>query len=246
LDEAAAVAVRDNDFSREELFQSFRSDLTVKWELSYTDPVILDISARRFAVPEGTQFRELIRRVRERDQDAAQELVQRYENAIRRVVRIHLRDTRMRRVLDSMDICQSVLASFFIRTALGQYELESPEQLLNLLTTITRNKLTNQANRLRAQRRDIRRETASDDQAALVLDQASDPSEQASAREILEKVRARLDAPERYLAEQRSLGRSWKELAEELGGTDVALRKKLTRALDRVMAELGLDETSDA
>lgn len=197
-------------------------------------------------MPEGAQFRELIGRVRQRDQAAAQELVRRYENAIRRVVRIHLRDTRMRRVLDSMDICQSVLASFFVRTALGQYELDSPEQLLNLLTSITRNKLTNQANRLRAQRRDIRREAGGGDEAALVPDQASDPSEQAAAREILEKVRDRLDDAERYLAEQRSLGRSWKELADELGGTDVALRKKLTRALDRVMTELGLDEASDA
>ena len=196
-------------------------------------------------MPDGTQFRELIRRVRDRDQDAAQELVGRYENAIRRVVRIHLRDARMRRVLDSTDICQSVMASFFVRTALGQYEVDTPEQLLNLLTTIARNKLTNQVNHMRAQKRDIRRETGIDEQAAAVPGYASDPSEQASAREILEKVRDRLDEQERYLAEQRGLGRSWKELADELGGTDVALRKKLTRALNRVMAELGLDEEGD-
>jgi len=82
-------------------------------------------------------------------------------------------------------------------------------------------------------------------ETAAVPDYASDPSEQASAREILEKVRDRLDEQERYLAEQRELGRGWKELADELGGTDVALRKKLTRALDRVMAELGLDEEGD-
>ena len=196
-------------------------------------------------MPDENRFQDLIRRVRDRDQEAAAELVRRYENAIRRVIRIHLRDTRMRRVLDSMDICQSVLASFFVRTALGQYELETPEQLLHLLTSITRNKLTNQANRLRAQRRDIRREAIIGDDANRVLDPASDPSEQASAKEILEKVRARLDESERYLAEQRALGRGWKELAEELGGTDVALRKKLTRALDRVMTQLGLDEVAD-
>jgi RNA polymerase sigma factor (sigma-70 family) len=197
-------------------------------------------------VPDGVQFRDLIRRVRDRDADAAEELVRRYENAIRRVVRIHLRDTRMRRVLDSMDICQSVLASFFVRTALGQYELDSPEQLLNLLTSITRNKLANQANRLRARRRDIRRDAAIGDEAAFLPDLASDPSEQASAREILEKFRDRLNPQERYLAEQRALGRAWKELADEVGGTDVALRKKLTRALDRVMTELGLGEDGDA
>lgn len=190
-------------------------------------------------------FQDLIRRVRDRDQEAARELVARYEKVIRRVVRIHLRDARMRRVLDSTDICQSVLASFFIRTALGQYEIDSPEQLLNLLAAITRNKLTNQTNRLRAQRRDIRRETSATEAAEFGPDRASDPSEQASARELLEKVRDRLGPDERYLAEQRSIGRGWQELADELGGTDVALRKKLSRALDRVMADLGLEEAVD-
>ncbi len=161
------------------------------------------------------------------------------------VVRIHLRDARLRRVLDSMDICQSVLASFFVRTALGQYELDTPEQLLHLLTSITRNKLTNQANRQGAQRRDYRRETSIGEDAGRLLDGASDPSEQASAREILQKVRDGLEVDERDLAEQRALGRPWGEIAEEVGGTPVALRKKLSRALDRVMATLGLDEVAD-
>ena len=195
---------------------------------------------------EAPEFRDLIRRVRDRDQDAAQELVRRYESVIRRVIRIRLRDAGMRRLLDSTDICQSVLASFFIRTALGQYEVDSPAQLLNLLTTIARNKLTNQAARLRAKRRDIRRDADSADLTPNVADDASDPSEQASARELLEKVRDRLDPRERYLAEQRALGRTWQELADELGGTDVALRKKLTRALNRVMTGLGLGDDGDA
>jgi RNA polymerase sigma-70 factor (ECF subfamily) len=191
------------------------------------------------------EFAELMHRVRARDQDAARELVQRYESAIRRIVRIRLRDANLRRLLDSTDICQSVLASFFIRTALGQYEVDSPEELLNLLAAIARNKLANQANRLKAQRRDVRRDVASDEGGPQVPDDASDPSEQASARELLDKVRERLSPDERYLAEQRALGRGWQELADELGGTDVALRKKLTRALNRVMADLGLGDDGD-
>lgn len=196
-------------------------------------------------MPEKQDFKDLIGRIRNRDPDAAALLVARYESVIRRVVRIHLRDARMRRVLDSMDVCQSVLASFFVRTALGQYELDTPEQLLSLLTSITRNKLTNQVHRLNAKRRDIRRDADVGDEVGIAVDQASDPSEQASAKEILEKVRSRLGDDERYLAEQRGLGRGWKEIADEVGGTDVALRKKLTRALNRVMAELGLDENHD-
>jgi RNA polymerase sigma-70 factor (ECF subfamily) len=197
-------------------------------------------------VSDDNQFQELIRRVRSRDEEAAAQLMRRYESAIRRVVRIRLRDSRLRRVLDSMDICQSVLATFFARAALGEYDLDSPEQLLNLLATIARNKLTNQAKRLLSQKRDLRLDTPLGDQYDRTVDPGSDPGEKASAKELLEKIRVRLDREERYLAEQRALGRGWKELAEELGGTDVALRKKLTRALDRVMAELGLDEQDDA
>jgi RNA polymerase sigma factor (sigma-70 family) len=195
-----------------------------------------------FTVPEDSLFHDLICRIRNRDEAAATEMVRRYENAIRRVIRLNLRDRRMRRILDSMDVCQSVLASFFVRAALGQYDLETPEQLVQLLASIARNKLANQATRLQAQKRDYRREVDIEAQAQHLTTSAADPSEQASAREMLQKVRDRLSEDERYLAEQRSLGRDWQEIATEVGATSTALRSKLSRAVDRVMAELGLDE----
>jgi RNA polymerase sigma-70 factor (ECF subfamily) len=192
------------------------------------------------------EFRDLIRRVRERDEEAARELTGRYERVIRRVVQIPLRDSRLRQVMDSTDVCQSVLATFFVRTALGQFELDTPQQLINLLTTITRHKLINQIELHQAQRRDVRRKITIDADGVVLADRATDPSEQASARELLEQVRNRLNVQERYLVEQRSLGRTWPDLAEELGATDAALRKKFSRALDRVLAELGIDEARHA
>ena len=71
-------------------------------------------------------FEELLQQVRAGDQEAARQLVQRYEPAIRRAVRFRLADSRLARLMDSMDICQSVLASFFLRAAAGQYDLERP------------------------------------------------------------------------------------------------------------------------
>ena len=64
-------------------------------------------------MPEQTSFADLIRRVRAGDDQAARELVREYEPAIRRAVRIQLRNPRLRAQLDSVDICQSVLANFF-------------------------------------------------------------------------------------------------------------------------------------
>ncbi len=192
-------------------------------------------------MPEGQQFRELIERVRARDEDAARQLAERYESVIRRVVRINMRDSRLRRTVESMDVCQSVLKSFFVRTALGQYELETPEQLIRLLTVITKNKIANEANRARAQRRDVGRNVPIDDSAHRLPAPESDPSEQASARELVAIVCSRLGERERFLAEQRVLGRTWTELAEQLGESDEALRKRFTRSVDQVMSDLGLE-----
>ena len=65
-------------------------------------------------MPPDDDFVELIRRVRAGDEQASALLVHRYEPAIRIAVRARLTDPKLRRVLDSMDICQSVLGNFFI------------------------------------------------------------------------------------------------------------------------------------
>jgi len=193
-------------------------------------------------MPEESPFVELIQRVRAGEEDAAAELVRRYEPAIRRVVRMHLRDPRLRRVLDSTDISQSVLATFFVRANLGQFELDTPEDLLKLLATIARHKVTNQARRQQADRRDYRRQEKLGERDDLACARQSDPSEQAANRELLVKVRERLSDDERQLAEARGRGDSWAEIVATYGGTAEALRKKLARALDRVLQQLGLDE----
>jgi RNA polymerase sigma-70 factor (ECF subfamily) len=139
-----------------------------------------------------------------------------------------------------MDVCQSVLASFFVRAALGQYELETPEQVLRLLATMARNKLTNQVKHQRRARRDAHRVTSSDGTQA--ADDAPSPSEQVANRELLIEARRRLSDEERGLLEQREQGKEWVEIAAAHGGSAEALRKKLGRAIERVAHELGLGE----
>ena len=190
-------------------------------------------------------FRDLVQRVRAGDTRAAADLVRRYEPTIRLVVRRRLTNPALRRVLDSTDICQSVLATFFVRAHLGQYDLDTPENLLKLLATIARHKVTNQANRQQADRRDYRREQVLGEQSANLRAAQSDPAEQAAARELLAKVREGLSDEERQLAEMRGRGDSWAEIAAALGGSAEALRKKLSRALDRVLHQLGLEEGGD-
>src|SRR5262245_57453839 len=136
-------------------------------------------------------FRDLIRRVRGGDDTAAAELVRVYEPTIRMVVRRRLYDPSLRRHFDSVDICQSVLAGFFVRAALGQYVLETPAQLLKLLATMARNKLVDQVGKQRAASRDHRLLQEGGDRSNLV-DPHQTPCQVAVNRDLLEQVRRRL------------------------------------------------------
>ena len=118
--------------------------------------------------------------------------------------------------------------------------LTDPKQLLNLLVGMARNKLAFQARKERAQCRDGRRaHAATDDQ--FIADEAS-PSRQVAAAELLQEVQRRLSPEERQLAELRHQGLEWSQIAEQVGGSPEALRKKLARAVDRVARALGLDD----
>lgn len=186
-------------------------------------------------------FADLISRVRRGDDLAAGELVRRYEPAIRRAVRFRLTDPRLRRTCDSMDVCQSVLMSFFVRAASGQYDLDTPEQLLRLLTTMARNKLLNQARMQQAARRDHR--LATDDIADHdPVEPGAGPSRQAEAREMLQEVHKRLAPDELRLVELRNQGHDWNAIAELVGGNAPALRQKLHRALARLSKEFDLED----
>jgi RNA polymerase sigma-70 factor (ECF subfamily) len=186
-------------------------------------------------------FSDLIKRVRAGDEAAAAELVQRYEPAIRRSARLRL-NPRLRRVCDSMDLCQAVLGSFFVRVAAGQYELDSPEQLLKLLATMVRNKLSKLARHEQAERRDQRRVEAGSPEDHEVAGGDATPSRHVSAREMLGEVQRRLSEEERRLLELRQQGLDWAAIAVEVGGSPEARRKQLARAVGRVAGELGLDE----
>src|SRR5947209_19719125 len=132
-------------------------------------------------------FHDLIGRIRAGDEYAAADLVHAYEPEIRREVRFLLRDPFLRRAFDSMDICQSVMSSFFLRAALGEYDLDQPQDLIRLLISMTRNKVVDATRRQRAQRRDPRRSTSLE---AVDLEASTpSPSQIAQGREILAAVR---------------------------------------------------------
>jgi RNA polymerase sigma-70 factor (ECF subfamily) len=186
-------------------------------------------------------FAALLVRIRAGDPDAAAELLRVYEPHLRRAVRIEMRDERLRRILDSSDVCQSVLASFFVRMRLGQYELDRPEQLLALLAAMARNKVASRARKADVVRREEWNTDSWSKYKHLLISKAPGPGCEAAWRELLEAVRAALTDDERRLSDLRIEGRTWVEIAAELGGQPDSLRIKLARGLGRVSERLGLE-----
>jgi RNA polymerase sigma-70 factor (ECF subfamily) len=190
------------------------------------------------------EYSEFIHRIRQGDEQAAYELVRRYEPEIRMEVRgwLRLRNPSLRRVFDSMDICQSVLASFFARAAIGDFDLDEPPQLIRLLVGMARKKVAEQARHHQRQRRDVRRVGNVDvETSGFAAASEETPSRVASGRELLQKFRERLTGEERQIADLRARGSDWAAVAAELGGTADGRRKQLARAVARVEEDLGLD-----
>jgi RNA polymerase sigma-70 factor (ECF subfamily) len=121
-----------------------------------------------------------------------------------------------------------------VRAAAGQYEIDSPEQLMKLLATMARHKLTKARRDQFRARRDARRVASGSAEDQNLKDGAASPSRQVLAKELLDEVHRRLTDEERCIVQWRTDGRDWASIAAELQGSPEALRKRFTRAVVRV------------
>jgi DNA-directed RNA polymerase specialized sigma24 family protein len=197
--------------------------------------------SERIVEPE-VPFEDLVKGIRQGDDQAAAALLRRYEPAIRRAIRFRMSDTRMNAVLDSMDVCQSVMGSFFIRAAAGQYELDSPTSVMQLLIGMAKKKLAMQVRHQRAQRRDNRKVAANGLDDAVIAAKGATASQYVAAGELMKAVQDRLTPEDQQILNWRNQNVEWTDIAARLNTTPEAIRKKFSRALDRIAVDLGLDE----
>jgi RNA polymerase sigma factor (sigma-70 family) len=196
--------------------------------------------SNELTTPTENPFVVYVARLRAGDEAALEELINKYTNLIKLEARMRLRSPHLRAVLDSTDICQSVLKSFFLRAAKGQFDIDRPEDLKKLLVQMACNKSLEAARREYAQKRDARRSVRLGDDAHQVAG-GDDPAGEVEWEELLLRGRQMLNADERRIAEGRAAGKTWDELAAEMGKTPDQIRMQLSRAQDRVAAELGLE-----
>jgi RNA polymerase sigma factor (sigma-70 family) len=184
---------------------------------------------------------QLLTRLREGDEEAAVELVRRYELAIRVAIRTNLSDPRLRRQFDSLDVCQSVFASFFKNVAAGAYDLQAPAQLLALLRKMAENKLRTRRRDQYRRRRDIRRLSGSAVEDADVTSREPSPEATIEEEDLLHRALNLMPPEIRAIADRRIAGQRWPEIAEALGGTPEARRKQFERAIAPIAESLDAD-----
>ncbi len=193
---------------------------------------------------DASAFPDLMARIRRGDGRAAEELFRQFEAQVRLEVQLRMRDPRLRRLVDDADVCQSVWLSFFVRARLGEYEIANPKQLARLLAGMARKKVAAHARRHSADRRDFRRaEGLGGAERAAARDASA--SSVVAGEELAREARARLSAEERSIADLRVAGRTWAEIAAEMGGTADARRVQLQRAAGRVRREIGLEDDDE-
>jgi RNA polymerase sigma factor (sigma-70 family) len=187
-------------------------------------------------------FLQLMQRLRGGEEGAAVELHLLYAEQLQRIVRVRLTQPSLRRQMDSIDICQSVFADFFLRTAMGQYDPRSPTELLRLLAAMARHRLLYHARKQKAARRDVRRVEAGAIEDLSLAGGGDSPSQIVQARELLQRCQQRLNDEERALLEMRRAGQGWDEIGQAVGKTGEAVRKQFGRTMKRVSDELGIEE----
>ena len=190
---------------------------------------------------------QFLTRLREGDEEAAVELVRRYELAIRVAIRTNLSDPRLRRQFDSLDVCQSVFASFFKNVAAGAYDLQAPAQLLALLRKMAENKLRTRRRDQYRRRRDIRhayRHGSAVEETDVTSCANRSPEATIEEEDLLDRALELMTPEIRAIADRRIAGQRWPEIAEALGGTPGGAPQAI-RATYRVLIAESLDADSD-
>ncbi|MBL8815165.1 MAG: hypothetical protein JNL58_03965 [Planctomyces sp.] len=191
--------------------------------------------------PDST-FEDIIARIRRGDESAEAELFARYDSAVRRAARMKFMHARMQRLMDSEDIRQSVMRSFFVRVRAGNLELRTPGELVSLLLGMTAAKVTDHVRSLSAVKRgghvttgDLNDEVAERHQIPERM-----PDDRVADLEIERLVQSSMTEEERRIVDLRRDGSEWPDIAALLGISADAARKRHERTVDRLTKEFGL------
>ena len=188
---------------------------------------------------ESRDVRDLLARIQRGDEEAARELLCRYESKVRMVVRRQL-PRLLRSRFDSLDFLQSVWGSFFHRIRTGPNDLDEEPNLIAFLAWAARNKVIDEYRRAATQRQDIHRESplrnASEDGSEFVAPDET-PSQLVEAQETYGRLRALLPEDRRVILELKAEGYSCREIGQRLGISERTVQRVLEDLRSRARLE---------
>jgi len=188
---------------------------------------------------------ELVVQAQEGDVSALNQLCGVYTERVRRIVRLRMGPT-LRAHLESMDVVQEALVEAVMD--LGQFSYSSEGDFLRWLSRIVENTIRDSMDRIRAARRDVRKQVPLDH----IVDHASrgsgnprlpvittTPSVVLSLREDLDRLEKAMDQlkPEyrEVIVLAKIEGYSHKEIAKKLNKSPAAVAMLLSRAIVAVV-----------
>ena len=195
-------------------------------------------------MPETLSTQILIEQVQQGDQGALNELFSRYQMRVLTAVRIRL-GANLRKKLESSDIVQEVMIDALRKVK--SFEFRTEGAFLKYLNQVVANRIRDQADRWGAQRRDVNREVSLNAERSvgspIPLNTPEDrsaltPSKIGILQEDLASLERAIDRLGEQSEEYRDLivavkleGRTCREIAEEAGATEDAIRMRVKRAL---------------
>lgn len=166
------------------------------------------------------------------DDGAIEVMLQELDPFLRRVIRMRLYDGRLRRIVDTTDILQSLFKDFLRRTAANEPAETSSAELCAYLAAAVRHKVQT---RLRKERRHAGTLPEEWEPAS----SEPDVCERVEDQDFAAAIRGRLDESVCLLLDLKTQGLTWQEIAAKVGGRADALRMRLNRAVAAVLTEPG-------
>jgi len=180
---------------------------------------------------------QLLAQWRDGNQQAAQELFQRYVDRLMALARSRLSQQLAPRI-DPEDVVQSAYRSFFMGARAGRFEPQRGGDLWRVLVAITLHKLQDQVDRHTAGKRSVAAEQALDGDPNMppvpLLSREPSPLEALTLWDEVEQLLRQLDPLPRRLLELRLQGHSLEEIAVALQCSE----RTVIRILKRIKQQL--------
>lgn len=175
-------------------------------------------------------------RIQSGDEDAARELLRRYEAEVRLVVRRQL-PRLLRSRFDSLDFLQSVWGDFFQRVRSGPAEFTDSRHLVGFLARAAKNKVIDEYRRAASQKQDMHREEPIWSEAGRPRElpgREESPSKVVEAREVFDRLQELLPEDRRMLLSLKADGLSSREIGVRLGISERTVQRILEDLRRRV------------